>query len=254
MDYNIEFSCFCGTGLIRKNNQDNFWYRGHFLPENHDDYEDPGAVVSAATRPVFCVFDGMGGEACGEKASFLCADAMDKISREPRPADSAVFFEQACLRMNDTVAATARALQVGIAGSTMTGIAFDENEITVCNVGDSRIYRYADGELKQLSKDHVMEVVPGRKPHLLQFIGVPPQEFRISPYIRKKEIRPGDIYLLCSDGVTDMMPEEMIAEVLRRGHDMTISARMINKLSLRMGGKDNLTGILCRIGDGRTNQ
>lgn len=251
MDYQIEYACFCGVGKVRRNNQDNFWYLGQYLPEDHEDRLDPGGVADVDAAPVFCVFDGMGGEACGEKASFLCAQTMDRVYQSSGRSDMEALLTDACFQMNDRVVGAARALGIGTMGSTMTGVAFDRNEVTVCNVGDSRIYRYSRGTFQQLSKDHVMEFDAGRKPRLLQFIGVPPEEFRISPTVRKKEVRLGDIYLICSDGVTDMLTPGFILQVLERGYSMEITARLLEKLALKAGGRDNMTGILCRIAEKR---
>ena len=82
---------------------------------------------------------------------------------------------------------------------------------------------------------------------LTQHLGIDPEELQIEPFIAEGEIRRGDRYLLCSDGLTDMLSDEEIAEVLGRAERAEDAVRILQDLALYRGGKDNVTILVCRI-------
>ena len=137
-------------------------------------------------------------------------------------------------------------------GTTLAALYITHRRVCVCNVGDSRVYRLRGKELSQLSQDHVdgRPYPPGVKPPLMQHLGIDPKELLIRPYITKGRIAEGDCYLLCSDGLTDMLTELQIADMMIRIPDVTACAEALVKAALNHGGRDNVTVIVCRIGGG----
>jgi protein phosphatase len=143
-------------------------------------------------------------------------------------------------------------------GTTLTGLwQFCEGgPITVFYVGDSRLYRYRPGELVQLTRDHtayqqaldagMTENLPSRN-LLLQAIG-PMAD--VAPDIAAYRVRPGDLYLLCTDGLHDKVPSAAIEQVLRQtaAHGLAESCAALIELANRHGGRDNTTVVLVLCG------
>jgi protein phosphatase len=126
-------------------------------------------------------------------------------------------------------------------------IIFGEKDIYTCNLGDSKIYRCDNKNLTQISKDHVIDIFNDRKPPLSQFLGIPESEFIIEPYITHGAYNDGDLYLICSDGLTDMISENMIKNILAENKDVKICVDILLEKALANGGTDNITVILCKI-------
>lgn len=252
----IEAACGCDTGRIRRNNEDNFFFDGCISEEVHNGLAHPLYETLALTKPTcFAVFDGMGGEECGERASFLAAETLKThlpIHLTPsvplRP-----FWEQICQEMNEHICREAKILSCGRMGTTMVGLLFRGNEVYMCNIGDSRAFRLRDHELLQLSKDHTFVAPPAYpgapkwKPYLSQFMGIFPEELVLQPYISKGELRKGDQYLICSDGLTDMLTNIDICTILQEYSRADTCVDELIKCALEKGGRDNITAILCRV-------
>ena len=101
-------------------------------------------------------------------------------------------------------------------------------------------------ELKQLSVDHVSVSAFGMKPPLSQNLGIPPTEMIIDPYLLELPYKDNDLYLICSDGLTDMVKNEEIAEILKNELPGDAIESLLSK-ALKAGGRDNITIILCKI-------
>lgn len=244
MPYDIHYYCTSHIGKIRKTNQDNFFCDGIIMqtPDTPLPFPLTGSV-SAGANCIFGVFDGMGGEECGDVASYIAA----KIARDTLlDSDPAEVLSRYCQEANTAICDYAAANGVGIMGTTAAMLAFTENEIFLCNIGDSKILRFSDGELDQISTDHVAIGVFGRKPPLLQNLGIPPEEMLIDPYLARGDYEAGDIFLISSDGLTDMVSNEEIEEILS-GHSLEAAGNLLLDRALANGGKDNVSFILCKI-------
>lgn len=256
MGYLIDAACGCRTGRVRGNNEDNFYFCGNILEQEHGDLEQLLRQKSPLDQEMcFFVFDGMGGEEAGEVASFLCAQTTKQYwdgSDEPA-ASASRKLESLCQKMNGRVCRETQRLECGRMGSTAVGLLFHPNKVYVCNIGDSRAFRLRDNELLQLSIDDIdfiplpgMET-PKRKPRLSQHLGIFPDELTLEPHIAKGELQPGDQYLICSDGLTDMVTNIEICSIMK---EQQTSGGCVNALidrALERGGRDNITAILCRI-------
>ena len=214
--------------------------------------------------PLFAVADGMGGAQAGEVASRLAATALD----EPPPSadgDGEQRIVDLVQEANRRVfqRSTEDAATQGM-GTTMTVALVDAAAGTVAfgHVGDSRAYRVRDGELEQLTEDHSLVGELVRSGRLSpQEAGSHPQRSVITRAVGTEpdvdvdtftvEGRPGDVYLLCSDGLTDMIDEDAIRAALDdSGADLDRAARALVDAANAGGGEDNITVVLFRLDGG----
>lgn len=252
MAYILDAACLSNTGKVRKNNEDNFFFDGRCLEENNNGLKHP-VTMERLLRGEICVavFDGMGGENFGECASFAAADCMQYTTRKLKDyfIPERKFLSGMCMKINEAVVARQKELCTERMGSTMVALYFSHGYVYVCNLGDSRAYRLRDGEFLQISVDHVesREGQPKKKAPLTQHLGIDPENFLIEPHIAKGELKQGDQYLLCSDGLTDMLSNFEIDEIMSRSECAEDCAQKLVDAALEKGGKDNVTVIVCRI-------
>jgi PPM family protein phosphatase len=239
-------------GMVREHNEDCFL----IVPES-------GIAILA---------DGMGGHLAGEVASAMAIDRVTHYllnafsrtrtakSRTLRGAsfESAVIAE-AIKTANAAIheASLNRPEQAGM-GTTIVAVAFHDNLLTVAHVGDSRLYRYRHGVLSQVTEDHSMvqellrrglmtaeEARTSMNRNLVtRALGIDPL---VEVDVREQPFEDGDIYLLCSDGLNDVLLDEEIAAILAQHPDKLESAaqQMIVDVNAR-GGPDNVSIVLVR--------
>jgi protein phosphatase len=252
MRYLIQAACGCQIGKIRKNNEDNFFFDGKCLERDNTGLSHPACLEETLKNGFsVAVFDGMGGENYGEFASYAAARQMQQTQRTL--ADFLIPEKNYLLRLANQLDGAVNRVQEELRtermGSTMVGLYFSGRYVYVCNVGDSRAYRLRDGEFLQLSVDHV-EKRPGRENHkapLTQYLGFGSEELQLEPYIAKGEIRRDDVYLLCSDGLTDMLTNFEISNIMTKCTDPEDCVKELIDAALEHGGRDNITAIVCRL-------
>lgn len=252
MAYLVEAACLCNMGKVRKNNEDNFFFDGRCLPETNKGLKHPVSMVHTLRKEIcVAVFDGMGGENFGEAASFAAADGMQSITRRLKDYffPEKRFLKDVCEKLNDLVLARAHDLCTSRMGATMVALYFSHGYVYSCNLGDSRAYRLRDGEFLQLSVDHVEKGPEGerKKAPLTQHLGIDPEDMQIEPYIAKGKISKGDTYLLCSDGLTDMLTNFEISDIMLNCEEPADCVQKLIQSALKHGGRDNITVIVCRI-------
>lgn len=252
MGFKIEAACCCHTGKIRKNNEDNFFFNGKYLEVENNGLEGLEYTKTPAKRGLsYAVFDGMGGENFGEIASYAAARQMQQTRRtlgEYLLSDKE-YLGKMSMMLNEAVLQAKRAQCTDRMGTTMVWLYFSGKSVYVCNIGDSRAYRLRDGEFLQISEDHV-EHRPGRehrKAPLTQHLGIDPEDMLIEPYIGKEELRKQDTYLLCSDGLTDMLNDLEISCLLQAYPKAEECAERLVQAALEKGGRDNITVIVCNV-------
>ena len=228
--------------------------------EDHARYikpADPDQVARKGT--LLIVADGMGGHAAGEIASQLAVDIIShryyQSRHEPRRALREAFEEA-----NRVIHRQAReqAAQNGM-GTTATALVLQPGEVLFAHVGDSRLYLIRDGHLYTLSEDHslVMEMVrqglitAGEardhedKNVILRALGTKPEvEVAVAP--APLAVEPGDQFLVCSDGLYDMVPDEDIRTLMMEAEPHTACENLI-ALAKKRGGYDNITVGLVRL-------
>ena len=250
MGFRYEAACGCNMGKIRKNNEDNFLFDGKCLEQENTGLHNI-IVIDGRLKNGTCVaiFDGMGGENFGEAASFAAARSMQNTARrlEDYFVQERKYLKRLAFSLNDAVLDKMKELCTERMGTTMIALYFSSRYVYVCNVGDSRAYRLRDGEFLQLSQDHVEKRPDKKKTPLTQHLGIDPEYMLIEPYIAKGDLQKGDQYLLCSDGLTDMLTNFEISDIMTRSEDAESCAQELIQAALEHGGRDNITVIVYRI-------
>ncbi len=241
--YEIEYAVICNVGKVRRNNEDNFYCDGVIRENvNSNDEKVLSGTVYSDTNELFAVFDGMGGEACGEVASFVAASHAALFAQDRAQYEE--YLYELSEMLNEKVREETEARSLVLMGTTAAMVQFSGEDIYVLNAGDSRIYRLTKHELKQLSVDHIALDYGGKA--ITKFLGYPGDD-KLRPYIAMGQYKAGDIYLLCSDGVTDMLGDEDIRSIIDNKRPLTESCRALVDAALENGGVDNTTAILLRV-------
>lgn len=244
MRYEIFYSCISHIGNVRSINQDNFICNG--LYAKNDDFETKFPIkgrVDTKKPTLFGIFDGMGGEECGEIASHI---AVQEAVFTQLGKDAPFTLIEYCKRANKKICEYAESNSITAMGTTAAILLFTKSEITLCNIGDSKIFRFSNGEIEQISKDHVVISAFGTKPPLSQNLGIPTEQLLIEPYLSQGRYKNGDKYLICSDGLTDMLTVDEIKEILNSNSTEEATTCLLNG-ALEKGGKDNTTLILLEV-------
>lgn len=236
---------FCGKtdiGLRRSNNEDAF-------------------IISPELG--FCLAaDGMGGAAAGELASKIFADTVLEIfadSTDQSEKEILYRVKKAFSFANEKILddATQNPNHEGM-GCTAELLAFCGDGFALGHVGDSRTYRFRNGQLRQLTQDHTLvqqQIEEGLisseniRNHplrniILRALG---QERELALDLLRGKILPGDLFLLCSDGLTDMVQDDQIQEILSSDIDIHRKADKLVESAKAAGGKDNITVVLVAI-------
>lgn len=250
--YKVSASCACHMGKVRSNNEDNFYFNGNILPNNSNGTSSFLHCTKAMKQPVcFSVFDGMGGEECGQEASFLAALTFQKYAPaiELLPDDLLRIFEKA----NQRICNFTLNNDLNVSGSTVAAICFHMGSACIANIGDSKIYLIRNHELIQLSVDHTdkalldQQGITKRKPRLTQHLGIPSSEMIIEPYTETIKLQSADRFLLCSDGLSDMVSMKKIQKIVSQLLSPTEVVQLLTETAMQNGGKDNITIIFCDI-------
>jgi PPM family protein phosphatase len=217
--------------------------------ENEDSYY--------ARSPVYVVADGMGGAQAGEVASRIAADAFDEDMGDGNPEEQlARRAQEANRRIFDL--ARDDASRSGM-GTTLTGALVSDDSVSIVHVGDSRAYLFRDGELQQLTRDHSLVEELRRRGQLT------PEEAEEHPQrsiitralgpepdveldVHTHQARPGDVFLLCSDGLTSMVREERLGAILSEEDTLKRAVDRLVQEANEAGGRDNITVVAFRVG------
>lgn len=210
-----------------------------------------------ARAPLFVVADGMGGAQAGEVASRIAVETFGENGRDfTDPEQTLAAYAQAAnariheLSHRDTAHA-------GM-GTTLSAVYVGEQDVTIAHVGDSRVYCLRDGELQRLTDDHslVDELIrQGRltpeqaeehpqRSIITRALGPEPN---VEVDTRSFKARAGDVYLLCSDGLTSMVGEPRMAELMSEHERLREVGRALIEEANREGGRDNITAVLVRL-------
>ena len=240
----IQYAAMCHRGKVRRINQDNLVVLRQYLPEDNDGTTN----IISGEAPLenvsfFGVFDGMGGEEKGEAAAFLAAS----LGARWNWTDSTESMLSFCDEVNRRICRFAEEKELYSSGTTAAMLLVHGSAAIACNIGDSRIYRIREYQMIQLSVDHVVPMAGRRKAPLLQCLGIPESEMRIEPEIREECVQEGDLYLICSDGLTDMIDEENILKILMAIPEQDDAVQCLIQMALDAGGMDNISVILIGI-------
>lgn len=255
MGFAVEVAGKSDVGNVRSNNEDNFGYDARY--------------------GIYVVCDGMGGQAAGEVASKMGVDTIltyyrtsvnsghfPKVGEQIEDlTDRANHLASAIQLANQAVhdAATQHAARAGM-GSTVVAVSTEDKGsfFSIGHVGDSRIYLVRDGDIEQLTNDHslVMEQVrrglitladarvSNMQNIILRALGTEPG---VKPDLDDKMAMPGDVLILCSDGLTRHVPDDAMAEVVTNTPDLQRACNLLVEAAKDGGGEDNITCLLLRF-------
>lgn len=241
------------TGRVREHNEDAI---GANL--------DAGLLVLA---------DGMGGYNAGEVASGIAVrtvlefvgeacqrEERTTLDAETRLMRQTIILRDAVARANKVIHQTAKSQpQCEGMGTTIAACLFFDNRISIAHVGDSRIYRFRRGRFEQLTMDHslLQELVDRgyysqeeaarstNRNYVTRALGVEPA---VQVEVQEDQVLPGDIYLLCSDGLPDMVEDEDIHLTISTfSANLDVVGQQLIQLSNDHGGKDNVSVILAQV-------
>jgi protein phosphatase len=206
---------------------------------------------------VFVVADGMGGAQAGEVASRLAAESFENADRGPESPEA--YLKGIAKEANAHIHRLAQSdsSRSGM-GTTLTAALVEDDEVGLAHVGDSRAYLFRDGELKLLTSDHSLVEELRRQGRLTdeqaedhpqrsiitRALG-PESEVEVDTMTYRA--RPGDVYLLCSDGLTTMLREETIGSVLAAAPSLTEAVERLVGEANDAGGRDNITVVAFRL-------
>lgn len=232
------------TGRLRNSNQDCL-----FCEEN--------AVGKFPN--LFLVADGMGGHKAGDLASRLCIDEIVKQIRDSQARTPVSAFEQAISVANACVyERSMEDFELAGMGTTIVGAMIENKTAYIVNIGDSRLYRLHD-KLEQITVDHSLVEV------MVQSGEIQKEEMRthpnkniitralgtdnlVRPDCFEVKVEEGDVLLLCSDGLTNMVDDHDIEEIVKRHkEDMKLAGENLVRQANEAGGKDNISVILVRL-------
>jgi serine/threonine protein phosphatase PrpC len=247
----VHATAFTHQGAVRAHNEDTIAVGGWIVSEP---MAAPELLECEVETPLIClVADGMGGHAAGEVASRMGAEHV--VSDATQATDEAAIV--ALLhKTNEALFELMgeRPAWYGM-GATVAGISVGPDRVLVFNVGDSRVYRIEESALVQLSTDDTPgpKLPDGRTAVYTSSIisqvlgGYGPDEplEKIEPHVLGEPLRDGARYLICSDGLTDLLERAEIEALLDR--DDQASARALFEAAMARGGDDNISLILLRI-------
>ena len=240
----LQYACVSHKGKVRSANQDNMVWARQYIPAGSDGLPAPVFGETRVSEPLlFGVFDGMGGEQRGEMASLIAAET---AVGWPISADRD-SLNDLCRAANRKICDYTAAEKLNTCGSTAAMIALDETGAVGCNLGDSRIYLIRDGAIRQMSEDHTLPNYRDRKSPLLQFLGLPETETTLEPAFFTRPAQDGDRYLICSDGLTDMLDGQAISSEMLSGQTLQDQAARLLDAALSAGGTDNVSFILLHL-------
>jgi PPM family protein phosphatase len=212
-----------------------------------------------ARAPVFAVADGMGGAQAGEVASRVAADAFESAGEHDDAPER--YLSRVVTEANERIHELAQsdASRSGM-GTTLTAALIRDNEVSLAHVGDSRAYVLREGELKRLTSDHSLVEELRRQGRLTEAQAEEhPQRSIITRALGPEPdvevdtmtvpARPGDVFILCSDGLTTMVPEARIARILERSKSLESAVSRLVREANEGGGRDNITVVAFRLAD-----
>lgn len=243
-------------GKVRGQNQDNYYCNG-VVPDTENSNFRYGGSFDGSKPVLLGVFDGMGGHLHGERASLYAVQACESLFAQYKGGDPFGVMNQICRSSNERICEEMENVVKGRMGSTASMLLFENGNMFICNLGDSPMFLFRGGKMKQVSFEHTerhnYEQIFGndydkkKKFRLTQHLGIFPNEMELSPYNSREPAQTGDRFLICSDGVTDMVPEEEIAAIVNGEASLEKAAEQLLKTALDNGGKDNTTLILGEV-------
>lgn len=253
MSLTVEVAGKSDVGCVRKNNEDNFGYDGR--------------------HGIYLVCDGMGGQAAGEVASKMAVDTVLTYFREAAKnrhypvvgqpmegvSERGNALRSAILLANEAIheAAVKHAAHAGM-GSTIVAVLVDKDFFSIAHAGDSRIYLVRQGTIQQLTRDHslvmeqvrrgliTMEEAQASEMQNIIIRALGPEE-TVEPDVDDQIAQPGDILLLCCDGLTRHVADDGLLDIIKGTISLPLMCERLIDAAKEGGGSDNITCVVLRF-------
>ena len=238
---------------------------GRLRPENEDNL--------LVADGIFVVADGMGGHASGEIASQLSVETIANFFRATANDDEVTWpFKMEASRGYDEnrlltsvklanlriFESAQKEVRYRGMGTTIVGTLFTSDGVLVSHVGDSRVYCYRDGVLKQITSDHSLlnDYIRAKNPTEEEIRNFPHKNVIVRALgmkevvevdVIRNDIKQGDVFLLCSDGLSGMVTDDGLAQILAKQSDLNKAIEEMIDTANRNGGTDNITVVLVRV-------
>jgi len=255
----VEAAVRSHLGRIRANNEDNFYLNGVFMLAGQRDEGGLFRTSNNEKHQLYAVCDGMGGMNKGEEASLQAVSYLEELLTAGSRG-----FAQALQAYADRMSTSFQAFADGgrSAGCTLALVYFDNAHVRVAHLGDSRVYfKRGSSALAQITNDHSQAewyaqqgilsceeaaVHPSR--HILRrYLGAQVLEGRAVEVSNIVRVRRGDVFLICSDGLSDMVNIREIDEEVSRGKGCAEVCKSLVSLALARGGIDNITVMMIKV-------
>ena len=245
LDLALEMVSATDAGMVRSHNED--------------------SVAFDASMGLAVLADGMGGYNAGEVASgmataVIVAEMRNALARNPHAAAAQTLLREQIVKANTSIYQASHSQpQYSGMGTTLVAALFHDNKVTVAHIGDSRMYRMRGQDFGQVTKDHSLlqeqidsglitpeqARVSANKNLVTRALGIDPE---VEPEIHDYDTQSGDLYLLCSDGLCDMVSDEDIGMALQTlAANLKLCADQLVQMANDNGGRDNVSVMLVKI-------
>lgn len=240
-------------GSVRQENQDNYFLNGKIRALERKNSRESGS--SEENSQCFAVCDGMGGEDAGEIAALFAVEGLQEIPGDERFQGWCDYLQRA----NERICRYQERNQIRM-GTTFAGVFLEGDRVRAVNVGDSRIYRVAGGQITQLSVDDTEYRLlaesgrlteknePRSHNRLTQFLGLPPGQRMLDPHVLQlSDIESVERILLCSDGLYGAVSDAQIKTILASERNLRSACDRLVESALDQGSQDNITVLLIHV-------
>ena len=251
-------------GKIRKNNEDAYYFNGKYAHLNKMDEKVHLFETFSAPGSLWSVCDGMGGQSNGEIASSTAVSGMHELQEHLRGRDFETSLQSWVRQANRVIES-----RTDGGGCTLVMLYVTDSYLQTAHIGDSRIYRFHDGALSRITKDHskvemllsagmITEEEARNHPQknvITRYLGMDSEYTCEATIGRKIPLIEGDRYLLCSDGITDMITDGELEELLREYDDPEACLQEVEIRVRNNGARDNYTAMLLVVkADGKDGE
>ena len=259
----LQLAVISHIGCVRGNNEDNFYVNGDLMEAGEVNQGARFRTVSSRDHHLLCICDGMGGLEGGERASGLAVKRIGTLDKPASIQELSVHIDAFAREVSDAIRKDAQKSGDQVKEGTTLAMAYLSGEtMHTANVGDSRVYVLRNGVLNQVSKDHTQlyqRMLAGQLTR--EQVRKHPDSNRIDHYLGMPEDRisndfvyhyncslcNSDRVFLCSDGISDLIPDAKMEEILRNNASPMDAALQMTEEALEMGGKDNATVIVADV-------
>ena len=264
----IDASVVTSKGNVRSKNEDNFYLNGLYMKKSDNENFCSYSLSNTDQQFIFAVCDGMGGEELGEEASFTAVQTLLEFHKSDfhnplNTADLQTLMDSYIKKSNTLI--FEHALSIGKRmGTTLASLSICQDKARALNIGDSRVYLLRDFKLTKLTTDHTeaerlirlglidrdSTQFQKSKNILTRHLGVNPANGMMeADYSEEFKVSKGDIFLICSDGLSNPLTDEELKHCLSGSNESAVICKNLVDMALSKDQTDNVTALVVRIID-----